>query len=226
VIAKLPRWALYGGVVLAFIAGMVNAAGYLGFRHQALTHMTGTTSLLGIAVAQADSRDLLHFGGVLIAFMLGCALSGFIVGDSTLRLGRRYGVALTIESLMLFAAVPLLQQHDQFGLWLAAAATGLQNAMAGTYSGAVVRTSHMSGITTDLGNYLGQWLRGIAVDTRRVRLYVTLFLGFLCGGIASGLAFPHWQERTLLAPAALTGLVGLAYTVYRHRHGAVPILRD
>jgi uncharacterized membrane protein YoaK (UPF0700 family) len=217
-IAKLPRWAFYGGVVLAFIAGMVNAIGYLGFRHQALTHMTGTTSLFGIAAARGDARDLLHFGGVLVAFMLGCALSGFIVGDSTLRLGRRYGVALTFESILLFAAVPLLHAHDQTGLWLAAAATGLQNAMAGTYSGAVVRTSHVSGITTDLGNYLGQWLRGIAVDTRRVRLYGALFLGFLCGGGASGLAFPLWQERTLLAPAVLTGLVGIAYTVYRHRH--------
>jgi uncharacterized membrane protein YoaK (UPF0700 family) len=218
-IAKLPRWALYGGVVLAFIAGMVNAAGYLGFRHQALTHMTGTTSLLGIAAAQGDAADLLHFGGVLVAFMLGCALSGFIVGDSTLRLGRRYGVALTLESIMLFVAVPLLHRHDQAGLWLAAAATGLQNAMAGTYSGAVVRTSHVSGITTDLGMYLGEWLRGVAVDARRVRLYGALFTGFLLGGVASGLAFPHWQESTLLAPAVLTGLVGIAYTIYRHRHG-------
>jgi uncharacterized membrane protein YoaK (UPF0700 family) len=218
-IAKLPRWALYGGVVLAFIAGMVNAAGYLGFRHQALTHMTGTTSLLGIAAAQGDAADLLHFGGVLVAFMLGCALSGFIVGDSTLRLGRRYGVALTLESIMLFAAVPLLHRHDQTGLWLAAAATGLQNAMAGTYSGAVVRTSHVSGITTDLGTYFGQWLRGVAVDARRVRLYAALLVGFLLGGVASGAAFPHWRESTLLAPAVLTGLVGIAYTLYRHRHG-------
>jgi uncharacterized membrane protein YoaK (UPF0700 family) len=218
-IAKLPRWALYGGVVLAFIAGMVNAAGYLGFRHQALTHMTGTTSLLGVAAAQGDVADLVHFGGVLAAFMLGCALSGFIVGDSTLRLGRRYGVALTLESILLFVAVPLLHAHDQSGLWLAAAALGLQNAMASTYSGAVVRTSHVSGITTDLGMYLGEWLRGVAVDARRVRLYGALFTGFLLGGVASGLAFPHWQESTLLAPAVLTGLVGIAYTIYRHRHG-------
>lgn len=218
-IAKLPRWALYGGVVLAFIAGMVNAAGYLGFRHQALTHMTGTTSLLGVAAAQGDASNLLHFGGVLVAFMLGCALSGFLIGDSTLRLGRRYGVALTIESIMLFVAVPLLQGHEQTGLWLAAAAMGLQNAMASTYSGAVVRTSHVSGITTDLGMYLGEWLRGVAVDARRVRLYGALFIGFLLGGVTSGLAFPHWHELTLLAPAVLTGLVGIAYTVYRQRHG-------
>lgn len=218
-IAKLPRWAWYGGAALAFIAGMINAAGYLGFRHQAITHMTGTTSLLGIALGAGDTADLLHFGALLAAFMLGCALSGFIVGGSALRLGRRYGVALIIESLLLFVAVPLLHVHSDAGLWLAASASGLQNAMAGTYSGAVVRTSHVSGITTDLGTYLGQWLRGGTVDTRRARLYAVLFVGFLLGGVASALAFPYWQERTLLAPAALTGLVGVAYIVYRHRRG-------
>ncbi|MGH8041234.1 MAG: YoaK family protein [Rudaea sp.] len=216
-INRLPRWVWIGGCALAVIAGMINAAGYLGFRHQAITHMTGTTSLLGIATGQGDPGELLHFGGVLLAFVAGCALSGLIVGDSTLRLGRRYGVALMLESVLLFLAVPLLHAHHDAGLWLAAMACGLQNAMASTYSGAVVRTTHVSGITTDLGMYLGQWLRGSTIDLRRVRLYCVLFLGFLGGGIASALAFPHWQERTLLLPAALTGLVGIAYAGYAHR---------
>ncbi|HXE66260.1 MAG TPA: YoaK family protein [Rhodanobacteraceae bacterium] len=223
-ISRLPRWVLYGGIVLAFIAGMINAAGYLGFRHQAITHMTGTTSLLGIAAADGDAGNLLHFGMVLLAFFAGCALSGFITGDSALRLGRRYGVALATESALLFIAVPLLHRQVDAGLWLAAAASGLQNAMAGTFSGAVVRTSHVSGIVTDLGTFFGQWLRGAEVDLRRVKLYGALFSGFFCGGVASALAFPYWQERTLLAPAVLTGLVGIAYVIYRHRRGAVAIV--
>ena len=211
---------LWGGVGLAFIAGMINAMGYLGFRHQAVTHMTGTTSILGIVAVQGDLGDVLHFGVMLLAFVAGCALSGFIVGDSALRLGRRYGVALAIESALLFLAVPLLHQQNDAGLWLAAAASGLQNAMAATYSGAVVRTSHVSGIVTDLGMFLGHWMRGDKPDGRRVRLYGALFIGCLGGGVASALAFPYWQERTLLAPAVLTGCVGIAYAAYRHWLGA------
>jgi uncharacterized membrane protein YoaK (UPF0700 family) len=216
VIAKLPRWVLSGGVGLAFIAGMINAMGYLGFRHQAVTHMTGTTSLLGIVAVHGDVRDIVYFGTVLLAFVGGCALSGFIVGDGALQLGRRYAAALAVESALLFLAVPLLQQQNEAGLWLAAAASGLQNAMAATYSGAVVRTSHVSGIVTDLGMFLGHWLRGDRPDGRRVRLYCALFIGFLAGGVASALAFPYWRERTLLVPAVLTGCVGLAYVAYRH----------
>ncbi len=216
-INKLPRWVLLGGIVLSFIGGMVNAAGYLSFRHQAVTHMTGTTTLLGIGVAQGDVGDMLKFGIVALAFLLGAALGGFIVRDSALRLGRRYGVALSVESLLLFAAVPLLVADHDSGLWLAAAACGLQNAMAGTYSGAVVRTTHVSGLYTDLGMFLGQWFGGVKMDARRVRLYVTLVIGFFAGAVADALIFPRFGQYGLLLPAALTGLVGVAYTVYRHR---------
>lgn len=216
-IAKLPRWAWVGGIVLAFIAGMINAVGFLGFRHQAVTHMTGTTSLLGVSAMAGDTASLLHFGAMLLAFVAGCAISGYVIGNSALKLGRRYGVALTIESAMLFIAVPLLHRHDDAGLWLAAAASGLQNAMAATYSGAVVRTSHVSGLVTDLGTFLGQWLRGDGADGRRVRLYLALFAAFLGGGFASGATYPWWQERTLLIPAVLTGFTGVAYFAYRRR---------
>lgn len=180
--------------------------------------MTGTSTLFGVAAAQADTAELVYLGSLLVAFVLGAAASGLIIGDSGLQLGRRYGVALTLESVLLWLAVPLLHRHNDAGLWLAAAACGLQNAMAGTFSGAVVRTTHMSGIVTDLGAWLGQWMRRSEVDMRRVRLYLVLFLGFTGGGVAAAVAFPVWQERSLMVPAALTGITGVGYALYRHWH--------
>ena len=49
----LPRWVWVGAGALACVAGMVNAVGFLGFEHQAVTHLTGTTTLFGIAVRGA-----------------------------------------------------------------------------------------------------------------------------------------------------------------------------
>lgn len=220
-ITRLPRWVLLGGLLLAFIGGMVNAGGYLSFYHQAVTHMTGTTTLLGIAFADGNAGDIVKFGSVALSFLAGAALSGLIIRDSTLRLGRRYGIALCVESAMLFFATPLMAASHESGLWLCAAACGLQNAMASSYSGAVVRTTHVSGLYTDLGMFFGQWLRGIPQDGRRVRLYVVLVLGFLGGGMATAWLFPRFGEYSLLAPAALTGLVGVTYAIYRHRRLAV-----
>ncbi len=215
VLRQLPRWAWIGGGMLAFIAGIVNAAGYMGFRHQSITNLTGSTSLLGVALGTGDGGEAWHWALSIAAFVLGAVLSGLIVQQRTLKLGRRYGVALMLESLLLFAAVPLLEAGSPIGLYLAAMAAGLQNGMASTYSGMVFRTTHVSGMFTDLGIYIGQRLRGLEVDTQRIRVCVLVTSTFLLGSVVGALLFRVMQERTLLIPAALTGLCGLSYGIYR-----------
>ena len=63
-ISRLPRWVWIGAWALAFIAGMINVVGLLSFEHQAVTHLTGTTSMLGAAIAAGNVSAALHFGGV------------------------------------------------------------------------------------------------------------------------------------------------------------------
>jgi uncharacterized membrane protein YoaK (UPF0700 family) len=218
----LPRWVWIGAFVLSCIGGMVNVAGYLGFEHQAITHLTGTTTLLGDALSEGAVDKAVHLGGVIVAFMLGAMLSGLIVQDSTLRLGRRYGVALTMVSLLLFASIPMLERQWIAGAWTAAMACGLQNAMATTYSGAVIRTTHLSGMFTDLGIGLGHALRGLPLQTRRLRLSALIIAGFLIGAVLGAWLFRLWAYRALAVPAALTGTVGLAYAAYRHWKSDIP----
>ncbi|GAB3376314.1 YoaK family protein [Lysobacter rhizosphaerae] len=211
----LPRWVWIGAGSLACIAGMVNVVGYLGFEHQAVTHLTGTTTLLGASMAAGDLRAALQLLGVAVAFMAGAALSGLIVQDSTLRLGRRYGVVLAIESFLLVLAVPMFQRNQISGALLAAMACGLQNAMATTYSGAVIRTTHLSGMFTDLGIGLGHALRGLPLQRRRLLLCGLIIACFLAGGIAGAFLFSRIGYRALLLPATLTGLTGVGYVFYR-----------
>jgi len=216
---QLPRWVWVGAGALACVAGMVNVVGFLGFEHQAVTHLTGTTSLLGAAIAYGEIRAARQLLGLALAFMAGAALSGMIIQDSTLRLGRRYGVVLTLESILLFLAVPLFKHQQIAGALLAAMACGLQNAMATTYSGAVIRTTHLSGMFTDLGIGLGHALRGMPLPKRRLLLSALIISGFLTGGMLGAWLFRHLGYEALYAPAALTGLVGIGYAGYRQWRG-------
>jgi uncharacterized membrane protein YoaK (UPF0700 family) len=216
-ISKLPRWVWTGGWVLAFVGGMVNVVGFLGFSHQAVTHLTGSTTMLAASLAALDGPGIAHFAVLIGSFMAGTVFSGFFIQDSTLKLGRRYGAALLVESVLLAAAVPLLGHHDLKGMYAAAFACGLQNAMVSTYSGAVVRTTHVSGMFTDLGIFLGHTLRGIPVDPRRLRLCFVVISGFLCGGIAGTLAFRALAYNALLIPSGLTATVAVVYGVFYFR---------
>lgn len=210
-ISKLPRWVWAGAWALAFVGGMVNVVGLLGFEHQAVTHLTGTTSMLAAALASLDVKTALHLAAIIGSFVAGNVISGFLVQDSTLQLGRRYGIALLLESALLCIAVPLLDRSSMFGIYSASCACGLQNAMVSTYSGAVIRTTHISGMFTDLGIFLGHTLRGLPVDSRRLRLCFLVITGFLCGGIAGAVAFRQLHNAALFIPAALTAITAFTY---------------
>lgn len=217
-ISKLPPWIWLGAWGLSFMAGMMNVVGLLGFEHQAITHLTGTTSMLAAAVAELDAGRVLHLAAVLGAFLLGCVISGALTKDSTLQLGRHYGIALILESVLLCLSVPLLRGGHSAGLYSAACACGLQNAMMSTYSGSVIRTTHLSGMFTDLGISLGHFLRGMSVNPLRLRLCFLIISGFFVGGIAGALAFGWFSYAALFIPASLAAGAALTYGGYSLRH--------
>ena len=55
---QLPRWVWVGAAALSCVAGIVNVVGFLGFQHQAITHLTGdvvTPALHGACLTQRTS---------------------------------------------------------------------------------------------------------------------------------------------------------------------------
>lgn len=215
--SRLPRWVEIGGFWLAAIAGAVNAIGLLGFKHQAVSHLTGTSTLLGVALIAPQAGEIAHLLLILMSFVLGAALAGVIIDNAVLRLGRRYSAALMLEGLLLLLAMVALMQGSTVGHFLASAACGLQNGMVSTYSGAAVRTTHVSGLFTDLGTMLGARLRGHALDRRKALLYLLLISGFVLGGSVGAAAFHTLQFIALALPAAGALLLALVYELYRLR---------
>ena len=215
---RLPNWVEWGAWLLAFTAGGINAVGLLSFEHQAISHVTGSVSWLGLELARGEGGAALHLALVVLVFFLGAAVSGALLEDSTLRLGRRYGVCLLLEAAVLTAALRGVG-HDapSAALW-ASAACGVQNAMVSTYSGAVIRTTHVTGIVTDLGLALGHWLRRLPVDGRRVRLHLLVLAGFVSGAVAGAAAWLQWGFAALWGPVLICVALALVHSVlYRQR---------
>ncbi|BEU02444.1 membrane protein [Agarivorans sp. OAG1] len=220
-ISKLPRWVEYGTFLLALNAGFINAVGLLGFKHQSVSHLSGTATLLGTGAMSAGFNDLLYLFGVLFSFVMGAAVSGYFLRGEALKLGRNYSALLCLEATFLCGASYLLIGDFSYGIYLASAACGLQNALATTYSGAVVRTTHVTGIFTDLGIMLGAVLRGDPFDKRRALLFSLIVLGFILGGTLGALGFANLAFYSLLIPAGVCLFLALFYSVYKAKHKAV-----
>lgn len=213
-VSKLPRWVEYGAFVLAFTAGCVNAIGLLGFKHQSISHLSGTATLVGTGMAALSLSEVLHLVGVLISFLLGACLSGFLLSDASLKLGRHYDSLLAIEAGMLLSAIYFLTNGSLLGHYAASAACGLQNALATSYSGAIVRTTHVTGIFTDLGIMIGARLRGKYFDKRKAILFLLIIFGFIFGGVLGALLFNKLQFYSLAVPSAICVFLALSYRVY------------
>ena len=196
---------------------MVNVIAILGFVHKGITHVTGNCSLLSIAILEGNWKDIASLFLIVISFFLGSILAGIIIGDARLRMGRRYGFALAIESILLLISTYGFVKGLIVGEYFASMAAGLQNAMASTYSEAIVRTTHLTGILTDLGALMGNKIRGIKVDGKRVNLLSLIFFSFLLGGIVGAFSHHLFNTLAMLVPAIIIGASAVGYEVFRRR---------
>lgn len=213
-LSQLPKWVEYGAFLLALVAGSVNAVALLGFHHQAVSHLSGTATLIGSVLLNPSSSELLHLLGILLSFVLGSAISGIMLTGTSLKLGRFYDVLLLLEAILLALAMVMLLNGHTTGHYFASAACGLQNALATTYSGAVIRTTHLTGIFTDLGIMMGEFLRGKALDKRKALLFTIIVLGFILGGFLGSILFVKVGFFALAVPAGICFVLAIVYRWY------------
>jgi uncharacterized membrane protein YoaK (UPF0700 family) len=200
---------LHLGVSLAFVAGATNAGGFLAVG-QYTSHMTGMVSGMAdhLALGQLD----LMLGGfeAFLAFLLGAATSAILINWARRRQSRsEYALPLLIEAglLLVFGLMGgqlSLQVTSEVSLTIALLCfvMGLQNAMITKVSNAEIRTTHVTGLTTDLGIELGKllyWNRArtsptgtpVTANRRRLRIHITLIGAFFVGSVIGALGFKH-----------------------------------
>lgn len=212
--AAFDKRVFLGGVVLAFLAGYVNTV-MLDIYAVPVSHMSGAVSRLGIDLGEGRTDELKLLLSLIFAFFVGAILSGFLIGSHHLKPGRRYGVVMLVEGLILFLAASLMGEGSRYSVPLVAMACGLQNAMASSYYGLIIRTTHMTGIITDLGFLVGSSLhRRQKPSGWKFELLFVILLGFFCGGVVAVFAKAELGFRAILVAATCLVLASLGYMVW------------
>lgn len=204
-------------VTLSWIAGYTNILTVLTCA-QVTSHMSGVASELGRDVAQGRWGLALYAGLLLAVFMLGAALSGAMTEFGRIRGWQSiYIWPIAVEAGLLAAFALLVEYHDarepENGArliamtLLPAMAMGLQNATITRISGGIVRTTHVTGVITDLGLELAQIGVRTAMHKReaprvhrhhvaRLALLASIVAAFIVGaglGAAMFGAYPEWS---------------------------------
>lgn len=195
------------GLLLAFMAGAINAGGYMAV-HMYTSHMTGFMSSIADNLVLGQSGPVLGAIGALLAFTCGAATTAIIVNWArTKGLESGFALPLLLEASLLLVfglmGALTLRQSTPFAVpltvLLLAYLMGLQNAVVTKVSSSQIRTTHMTGTLTDLGIELGKLLywnprnasdrRQVRANRSKLRLFASLAGMFLAGGLAGAMGF-------------------------------------
>jgi len=193
------------GAVLCFVAGAINAGGFLAVGMYT-SHMSGVVS------AMADNLVL---GSWLLVWIGFCSLTAFMGGAVTttmmvewaLRRNLRsaYGRPLLVEAMLLLVFGLFGAAIDArsvvlvpYTVVLLCFIMGLQNALITKKSNAEIRTTHITGLVTDLGIELGRLFYvnrsfphdpGVLANRNKLRSHTKLLLSFIIGAVVGAWGF-------------------------------------
>jgi uncharacterized membrane protein YoaK (UPF0700 family) len=223
-VRRTPQTNLRLGAVLSFVAGATNAGGFLAVG-QYTSHMTGIVSSMADHLALGEAALALAGLAALLSFLAGAMSTAILVNWARrLRLRSQYALPLMLEAVLLLLFGLLgssIEKRTALLLPLTVLVLcytmGLQNAVITKISRAEIRTTHVTGLFTDLGIELGKLvyinrhpLEGrVVADRARLRVHAILIAMFFVGGLAGALGFSYLGYGTTVALAALLAPISL-----------------
>lgn len=218
------------------MAGAANAGGFLAVG-QYTSHMTGLIS------AAADHLILGQLGLALaalagVAAFVGGAMTTALMVNWSLRrhLRSAYARPLVLEAglLLVFGfAGSHLQTHAEFNtpltVLLLCYLMGLQNAVITKISSSEIRTTHVTGLVTDIGIELGKMVyvnrspapSPVVANRRKLRVHGSLVAAFAAGAVTGAWGFSHWGFITSLPLAGILCLVASGPLWHDLRRGRI-----
>lgn len=196
------------GLTLAFVAGATNAGGFLAVK-QYTSHMTGIVSLMADNLVLGEYRLVFDGAGGVISFLTGAIASSVMVNYARRRkMHSEYAIPLIFEAILLLGFGILgTRLAGVRGLFVPVAVMllcfimGLQNAVITKLSRAEIRTTHITGIVTDIGIELGKLFYWNSIESSkkpmvlanrdRLKVLVSMASSFILGAVIGALGFKH-----------------------------------
>lgn len=211
--------------LLSFVAGIVNVAGFLSVQ-RLTTNVTGHFAFFVDEIFQLKFWQGFIYFLYIFSFFLGSFVSNFIVEIITKKNNRLiYVIPTIVESIILFLLAIfgqfLITQNPNLLACSLLFAMGLQNSLVTNISNAIVRTTHLTGLFTDLGIELSQLFFYKQKSQKEklhssIKLRLTIILFFFLGGLLGGILYSSLKLH-ILAIAATVLIVGVIYDYLKLR---------
>ncbi len=207
--------------ILSFVAGIVNITGVLSVK-TLTTNVTGHFAFFSEELSLKNYQTAFIYLLFILFFLVGAFVSNFLIEIiSRIKPSFSYAVPMTIEIIILAgvgifgSSSVLVNINGQIIACTLLFSMGLQNALVTKASQSVVRTTHLTGLFTDLGIELSQlFFYRKTFEAQQLKKSIWLKLAiigcFFLGCIVGGVLFKSYELETLLV-ASVFLIIALFY---------------
>lgn len=193
----------------AVAAGMVNVASVIAF-FAFSSNVTGHVAIFAEEIVKGHWHQVIIVFVWLFMFFFGAFLGNFLIKQLEHK-GPYFAhsVPVILEIVILvgmamygffFYQETLLETEIMVAFLLLS--MGLQNSLVATISGGVVKTTHLTGLFTDLGMEISQWYHPKVKNTpalaKKLELHLTILIAYMTGGLVGGMLFLYFGFLTFL----------------------------
>jgi uncharacterized membrane protein YoaK (UPF0700 family) len=213
--------------ILSFVAGIVNVTGFLAFK-QLATNVTGHFALFITDVADFKFWKGTIYFLYIFSFLFGSFSSSFLIEKFKANRKLNVFVLPTLIECFILMSIALISNvvdidYPNLIVCLLLFAMGMQNSFVTKISNAIVRTTHLTGLFTDLGIELSQLFfpkthpnREKIKATIKLRIFIICF--FFLGGIIGGYLYSGLDLKlNTLIFGAIILLLSLFYDDLRYK---------
>jgi uncharacterized membrane protein YoaK (UPF0700 family) len=213
------------GVLTAFSAGMVNIASLLLF-FSFSSNVTGHYAILAAELVKGNLYQAAVVLGWIFLFFFG----GFVSNMFVIHLNKKntyiaHAIPIVLEIICLvsvgiygqfFYKETLIETEAMLALMLFA--MGLQNGLTASISNFAVKTTHLTGVTTDLGILFSMFTHKEYRNNNEMKgkaiLLLSIAAAYLAGAVVSGITYMHMGFR-LFYVVSLFLVVVIFYDFYK-----------
>ena len=214
--------------MLSFVAGIVNITGVLSVK-VLTTNVTGHFAFFSEDIANKHYQAALFYLFFILSFFAGAFISNFlieIVSRKNTQIAFAFPMSVEIiilTGVALSGSGSILQMHGQLIACCLLFAMGLQNALVTKVSQSVVRTTHLTGLFTDLGIEVSQLFfyrktQQFQMLSKSIYLKLAIIGCFFMGCVIGGLLYNYFEMETLFVAVAILLIAFFYDNILLHYH--------
>ena len=209
------------GLSMAFSAGYSNGVCLSGFLNvdansakQSVAGVTGVYTNSAIFLAENDFQKAGFMFGTIFSVMFGAFVAAIMnPRPIAFEISPRYGPTFLAAAFFMTLGAVEVWHNNRREFFFTAIANGIQNGISSMYSANLLRTSHLTGTTTDIGLFLGMALRGNHTNNWKLYILIGLAVFFWLGSLSGFFASQVKYDDSLIFNAAFFVLLSMCVII-------------